>query len=243
MLVSVNFNRQNEILIQNSMSMSTYNFQGDNQIIVEDDSVPNVLSCKFNDSYTITIYSCTPKGVSNNEFYVELNSHDETLISFLTEIFCSMNIPDGSLEKTIIGDNMITLIHNDRTEFRKEFANGSISQLPHVKLLGSQYHLIANKRVMLTIVAEKFKILSNKYLVMDFDLAKLTIQRDSVGFSFETDTLAPPMMHKKFAHISLDDFIAALTDTYDSDDDAVVGSKLCQVYDTEAAPTVKVIYF
>lgn len=216
----------------------TYDFQGDNQIIVEDDTVPNVLSCRFNDSYTITIYSCAPKGVSNNEFYAELNSHDETLVGFLSEIFVSMEIPDGSLEKTIVGDNMITLIHGPKTEYRKEFSNGTISQLPHVKLLGSQYHLIATKRVMLTIVAEKFKILSNKYIVMDFELAKLTIQRDNGSITFGEST---PSKRIGYSHIALEDFIEALTDTYDSDDDEVADSKLYQVYDS-AIPTVKVIY-
>lgn len=156
-----------------------YDFQDDNKIIkLSSNESEGADYFKFEDSYTITIYNCAPKGVNGEEFYVELNSPDDALVSFLSDIFVSLDI-DGSLEKTIINNLMITLIHDEITKFFRQNSMGTVS-IPnrHVKMLGEHYHLLENcPKINITLIAEHFKVLSDKYLVMNFNLKSLTIQK------------------------------------------------------------------
>jgi len=159
-------------------------FQDNNQILlIREDTNGNVY--KFRDSYTITIYNCHPNGLNGNELYINLNSHDDALTKFLHEILVSIGIMDGSIEKTIIDDTMITLIHDDKVKFYKERSHGrAIISKKHINLLGQHYHIVENNTLTIKLIAENFKIISGKYLEMNFQLKELILERNQEQFGF-----------------------------------------------------------
>lgn len=147
------------------------NFQGDNEItIIRQHN--NVKYCKFREPYTITICNCKPCGVVDNEFYVQINANDRSLANFMNDIFKSMDIIDGSLDKTLLGGDVLTLINNGSVSFIHEKSDDTIN-VSNLDLLGEQYHLLTDDKLTVTFSVGKFKIISNRYLVMDFELAKL----------------------------------------------------------------------
>ena len=158
-----------------------FEFGGDNIINVVT-AETGIINYKFRDSYTITIYNAKPNGINGREFYAELSGVDTTLNDFLSEIFVSLKIEDGSLEKTIVNETLISLNFNDQeVEYYKQH-NHSEVKLPnrHINLLGSHYHMLAScSKITVSINVESFKILSNKYLVMDFDLRKIVMHKSN----------------------------------------------------------------
>jgi len=162
----------------------SFNFQSNNPIhLINENPMDSSKTYRFTDSYTISILKVSPKGVNADEFYVDIGK-DETLINFLNEIPPSVGITDFSIEKTLVGLNMITLKHTTNTKFELVTDHG-ICKI-NCDLLGSEYSKIKDNLVNLTVIASKFTIQSNKHLIMDFTLTKLSTTCDEYEFGMES---------------------------------------------------------
>jgi len=220
--------------------MYEVNFQDDNTIQViplqsqgQSQSDCNLL-CKFKDTYTITIYSCTAVGLNleTNEVYMKLDSYDESLATFMNQILTTLGVTDGSIEKTISTDNLLNISCNETTILQKEiqFAGKENKLLRLPFKLSKHFQIISNNTVSLTIILENFKIIQSKYIIMKFDLSKITLHNDSLPISL------PAPKPEVEAEVKFDDFFNSELES--DTDDASDTSNLNIIYDSQ--PTVKV---
>lgn len=215
------------------MATDSWKFQDDNFIDRVDET-----SFKFRDSYTIKVYNCTPIGVNNDEFYVKLTGHDERLEGFLQCIFESMGIEDGSLEKTILSDNSLILETKDKNAIQLEkeqhdfHGDSRTFPIPHIKPLTKHFHLTQQHSLQVSLFVQNFRIISNKYLVMSFELKKIVYQASD-------DTLDMDG-HHGIGHnpgLKLDDFLANYTPLAELDKSE---TKLYDTYDGPITSSFKI---